>query len=60
MEDPRPFVRADRVVVVPPSRPHPGGPAGDELGRFAALLSRERFELEVELGAPVEVRTDVA
>jgi carboxyl-terminal processing protease len=50
------FSGADLVAIVPPSRPYDGGPDDRELRQVHDLIMRERFELEVELGAPVEIR----
>lgn len=51
------FASAEKVVVIPPTRLYPGGPVRRDLEDLASLLARERYELEVELGAPVVIDT---
>lgn len=51
----RPFSSAHRVQVVLPSHATAAGPTAGELDAFRQLVARERGELEVELGARVEL-----
>jgi carboxyl-terminal processing protease len=50
------FSGANLVTVVPPSRSYDGGPDDRELRQVRDLIARERFEFEVEMGTPVEIR----